>query len=134
MAKSPLYDNERSQTESDRKDEAKGEDAAVEKKAKDSADESKGMDKYERGEDEGLKAAMDGLGTLMEGIKKLHKAHEAERRDAHGNHREALRQMSGRHEKQFKELVDGFKGSDNKGEDVTGTEAAAAADTAMEGA
>lgn len=96
---SVLYDRgkEKTQDVTDRKDEAAG--AAK-------ADMAKKDDKAEAGEDAGLKTALAGAGKLIEGLKALHKAHETERRDYHGNHREALRQMAGRHEKQIKDMMD----------------------------
>lgn len=136
MAKSPLYDNERSQTERDRMDEGEGEAAAEAVKKKDSADESKGEKKTEdSGEAKGeaaMEKAKKSSDKFLEAMKALNKQHETERRDYHGNHREALRQMATRHEKAFRDLVEGFEADDEEGEEVTGTEAAAAADRAME--
>lgn len=56
-------------------------------------------------------AANDGLSQdtkqkFIEALRSLHKTHETERRDFHGNMREAMRQMSGRHEKAIKDLMD----------------------------
>ncbi len=57
-------------------------------------------------------SAMDGEGAknqmqeMMDGMKKLRAAHEAEHRDLHGNHREAMRQMAARHGKALKDHLD----------------------------
>lgn len=142
MAKSPLHDNPRSQTEADRADEAKGEKDMEERESNDRTAEREGMEKRDereakdrRDESEGESKAMDrtkkASDKFIEAMKGLHKQHETERRDYHGNHREALRQMASRHEKAFRDLVEGFKMDDDEGEEVTGTEAAAAADTVM---
>ena len=88
-------------------------------------DESKGAEKA-------MDKAKSASGKFIDAMKALHKQHESERRDYHGNHREALRQMAARHEKSFRDLMEGFEGDDEEGEEVTGTEAAAAADRAME--
>lgn len=136
-----LYDNERSQTATDRKDERKGEEKAMEAKAKDKADERAGEAKMESrkekdaaDERKGEEKAADAkpADKMLEAMKALHKQHEAERRDHHGNHREALRQMASRHEKSFRDLVDSFAGSDASGAEVNAPEAAAAAETAKE--
>jgi len=95
---SPLYDR---QTVTDRKDEAAG---------TSKADEKAKMEKDEKGEDRGLTMAMQGADKLIQGLKALHKTHETERKDYHNNHREALRQMSGRHEKQIKDLYSAHMG------------------------
>ena len=142
MAKSPLYDNERSQSDEDKSDERAGEDRMEDRKKKDSADERAGEKKAEdrketdsadeRAGEEKMETAKKASDKFLDAMKALHKQHEMERRDHHGNHREALRQMAARHEKSFRDLVDGFEGDDEEGEEVTGTEAAAAADDAME--
>lgn len=120
MARSPLYDHERSQTSKDRSDERKGEDKEVARKAKDASDERKGeqamearkaTDKADESagmkEHEAAEAGEDkGIDKMMEGFKTLTKAHESERRDMHGNHREAMRQMHARHEKQLRDFME----------------------------
>jgi hypothetical protein len=40
---------------------------------------------------------------MLEGLKKMHRRHEAERRDHHNNDREARRQMDARHAKELKD-------------------------------
>ncbi len=47
-----------------------------------------------------------GVGEMLSGFKKLLAQHEAERRDHHNNHREALRQMGNRHAKALKDHFD----------------------------
>lgn len=89
---SSLYDNERSMKKP-KADEKKPE-------AKDDKPEPK-----TEPDGEGADSA-NGADKLIEGMKTLAKQHEAERRDAHGNQREALRQMQGRHEKQMRDMMD----------------------------
>ena len=101
-----LYDNERSKkargdTEPDEvqkaKAAAKGADDAVEEGAE---------KKAETAESKGLSKVTSQAEKMMEGLKALNKTHETERRDHHGNHREALRQMAARHEKGIKEFME----------------------------
>jgi hypothetical protein len=58
-----------------------------------------GGEKAEKGED-------NGVSEMLSGFKKLLAQHEAERRDHHNNHREALRQMGNRHAKALKDHFD----------------------------
>jgi hypothetical protein len=108
-----LYDNDRSPKRKAREDEREGEDKMEMREDKDAADESAGMEATEADGDGGdapmAKAEMvesEGISKILDGLKALTKAHESERRDMHGNHRESMRQMHGRHEKQIRELLD----------------------------
>lgn len=95
------------QTDKDRMDEGEGMAAEEAVARKDSADESAGEKKAE------------GKGDKMSaGLKEIHKRHESERRDFHGNHREALRQMATRHEKDLREFMDGFDAGEAEGDDM----------------
>lgn len=64
-------------------------------------------------------AAPDPLEALMGDFKAMHKRHETERRDAHGNQRELLRTMTGRHEKEIGDMMERIR--------VSGTPAPAGA-------
>lgn len=50
----------------------------------------------------------------------MHKRHESERRDFHGNMREAMRQMTSRHEKEIKALNEKAAGVSQPAEKVPG--------------
>jgi len=101
----PLHDNARSKTEKkadDKKPEEKpDEKAAIEKKAAEKPKEPEGED-ADGAEGEAAASPKD---AFMDGMKNMKKRHEGELRDAHGNHREMLRQMAARH---GKEIADHF--------------------------
>lgn len=95
---SSLYDNERSQKKPTAKADEKKPEAKDEKPEPKAEPEGEGAD------------SANGADKLIEGMKTLAKQHEAERRDAHGNQREALRQMAGRHQKQMQDLMESHIG------------------------
>lgn len=124
---SPLHDNPRSSKEG-KKEEKKPEEkpdekAAAEKKATDKAKDGDGEKPMAEGEKPEGEAASSPKDMFMDGMKSIQKRHESERRDTHGNHREALRQMAGRH---GKEIADHFDLHFGEG---GGTAAAAKPDT-----
>lgn len=102
----PLHDNDRSKSMSkkdDKKPEEKpDEKAAIEKKAAEKPKEPEGDGEKPAAEGEAAASPKD---MFMDGMKAIQKRHESERRDTHGNHREALRQMASRH---GKEIADHF--------------------------
>lgn len=125
---SPLHDNPRSRSEEKKKPEEKpDEKSATEKKA---AEKAKPEEKKPEGEEkpEGDEEASAG-DKFAEGMSKIEKRHEGERRDAHGNHREMLRQMASRH---AKEIADHFDMSLKPGEAAEGEGAPAAGGAAPE--
>lgn len=116
----PLHDNARSKADKpkdkadDKKPEAGGDEkAAIEKKATEKpAGESNGPGEgimKKPSEDKPVADAGDEGASkkdmFMDGMKAIQKRHESERRDMHGNHREALRQTASRH---GKEIADHF--------------------------
>lgn len=68
-------------------------------------DSEPGEGSAKREVEDAASAGMSPKDKFMEGMKGIQKRHESERRDFHGNHREALRQMAGRH---GKEIADHF--------------------------
>jgi len=96
-----LYDHPASKKNEakESKPEEKPAEAKTEPKAEAAADESAGTKEAET-----EMAESSGIDKMLEGLKMLHKAHESERRDFHGNQREAMRQMATRHEKAIREL------------------------------
>lgn len=101
---SPLHDNPKSPKKSeDKKPEEKpDEKAAIEKKAAEKPKEAEGDGEKPAAEGEAAASPKD---MFMDGMKNIKKRHESEMRDAHGNHREMLRQMAARH---GKEIADHF--------------------------
>jgi hypothetical protein len=102
---SPLHDNPRSKSdkkEEKKPDEKPEEKAAVEKKA---AEKPKEPDAAEKPEEAG-EAEPSKKDMFMDGMKAIQKRHESERRDFHGNHREAMRQMANRHSKEIADHFD----------------------------
>lgn len=91
-----LYDHDRSKM--DKKDERKGEEKTVERKAEDKKDERKGE---EKAVDDGRMAMHE---KHMQERMDMNKTHETERRDMHGNHREEHRKMAARHEAAHKAM------------------------------
>lgn len=87
-------------------------DAAPAKKVEDKPDDKPADDKS--GE-----AAPNPMDAAMADFKAMNKRQETERRDAHGNHRELLRTMAGRHEKEIADMMDKIR--------VSGTPAPAGA-------
>lgn len=104
---SVLHDNPRSKTEK-KSDEKPDEKTATEKKA---AEKAKPEEKKPEGEgkkpegEEGVEETMSPKDKFMEGMQNIQKRHEGERRDFHGNQKEAMRQMQARH---GKEIADHF--------------------------
>ena len=97
-----LYDHpasKKNEAAKESKPEQKPAEAKPEPKAEAAADESAGSKEADL-----EMAESKGLDKMLEGLKMLHRAHESERRDFHGNQREAMRQMATRHEKAIREL------------------------------
>ena len=83
-----------------------------------------------KGEKKAVSEVKKSSDKFLEAIKGLHKSHEAERRDFHGNMREQFRTMASRHEKAFRDMLDGMETADAE-EAAVGAEDTAAVDTAM---
>lgn len=117
-----------------KKDDAKKPDEGEEKKASDTAkmanadpkDSGAGKTESMPGKDAAPMTAPEGDAgnpgdTFMSALQGLNKQQEAERRDTHGNHREALRMMAQRHDKQIKDLI-GDHFSENEPGDGAGAD------------
>lgn len=129
MAKaSAMYDHERSggEKKAEKKPEAHEDKKPEEKKPEEKEPEKKA------GEGDAVEDKGNGIEKMLEGLKQLHKAHETERSDANGNHREALRQMASRHAKQIRELAQSHMDGMGPG-DGAGGEAPAGGAPAAEG-
>lgn len=61
-------------------------------------DDESAEEASEKGEDDGINKMFEGLGTML-------KAHDSERRDHHGNHLAATKQMHQRHEKAIRDYM-----------------------------
>lgn len=120
---SALYDHPTSKKRGEESEPAPKKEDAEKAPDKDASEES--------AEDKGLKTALSGTDKLIEGLKALNKAHETERRDFHGNHREALRQMASRHEKGIKDLMTSH--ADGMGGEAPAVDAAEGAAAPAEG-
>lgn len=107
MAKaSALYDNPRSKGDKEAAATAEADMEKGDRPKADSAAEEATETKAESGEDKGISMMRDHMEKAMDGLKAMMKAHESERRDMHGNHREAMRQMHARHEKQMRDHME----------------------------
>jgi hypothetical protein len=106
MAKSPLHDNPRSSKDAEKKPDP----SPAEKKAgEEAADAAGGEEKEPKAETKAETAEEKPASPkdlFMDGMKAIRKRHEGEHRDAHGNHREAMRQMSSRHSKEIGDHFD----------------------------
>lgn len=95
VKKSPLYDA---------KPESKGAKSDKEAAATAEADMARG-DKP-RADKEAPKS--NSADMLLSDLRDMHKRHEGERKDTHNNHREMMRQMSARHEKEISAMMEKF--------------------------
>lgn len=122
-----LYDNSPSMKRREKESAATAE-ADMEKGDKPKADSKaadKGIDKLESASEKFLKA-----------IGEVRKRHESERRDFHGNHREMLRSMAARHDKEIGMLIEQHsprEGNANEADGGTSMPGGAAVVDGMEG-
>lgn len=92
-----LYDRGKEKKSAEKSGEKK-----PEAKAESKAADSKASDKKPEAESEAPASPMEGY---LSDMAALSKRHETERRDHHGNTREALRAMAKRHDQDFKDLA-----------------------------
>lgn len=130
-----LYDNPRSKTSKPADDvpEAKKADAAKpkDKMVDGTPDPTNDKMKVDQPDPTGDKM-MVAKDKFMDAMKGMAKTQESERRDTHNNHREAMRMMHARHQKQANDLIDehmaGLSSGDAEAPEMAAAEPAAPAE------
>lgn len=121
-----LYDNPRSGGDKGRDREA----AATAEADVEAGDEPK-ADKKADGEVKTVEKASD---KFLKAIGEVRKRHESERRDFHGTHREQLRQMAARHDKELGALIETHSPAEGNANDVDGGESMPGGAAVVDGA